>query len=359
MKRIKFIFLLILLSCGKENESRRYLVRDVYKDSIVDDKIFLSTPRVAEINSNETILSYDKSLEQFQVFDLNAKKVASRINLEFFGPNAVPQNLFSSILFKDKLLISSSESLVVVSLSGEKEKEIFYDKILDDLEIQGKRISPIYRSNWDPVRGDVYLWVKDLNSHTNQFQSYKEKIQLIRYSLLTDSSEILSLDVPQNLIDNDRGYYSSFPPLVSVYDGNLVYAFSYLPDVFYYNVDSRKGKKFLSIPSNFHKTPPVLYKNYSELNLGKVGNSTQFIDLIFDPSGNRILRKHRQYIDGASTGEDGLMIIELDNTSEEVKMEEKIGRLFHNSDFIIALDLESKNEDVLSFFKFKIEKVKD
>lgn len=211
---------------------------EIYKS----DESFLTVPRISEINSQGVLLSFDRSREEFQLFDLVQKELIGRVKVDFFGPNSIPPNVFSSLLFKDQIFVSTSESLTIFNLDGEKVKEIFYLVILEKSGVNGKSISVIFRSNWDPVTGDVFLWVKDFNSHQNCFLSYDEKIELVRYSLVEERAEYLELKVPENLIQENKGYYTSLPPLISVYGEKLVYAFRYLPEIFLVDLNTNETK---------------------------------------------------------------------------------------------------------------------
>ncbi|SFG78598.1 protein of unknown function [Algoriphagus hitonicola] len=353
-KIISAIFL-IILACNQKESRESFQIDEIADFEINEsEESFLTVPGISEINSQGVLLSFDRSREEFQLFDLVQKKLIGRVKVDFFGLNSIPPNVFSSLLFKDQIFVSTSESLAILNLDGEKVKEIFYRAILEKSGINGKSISVIFRSNWDPVTGDVFLWVKDFNSHQNRFQSYDEKIELLRYSLVEERAEYLELKVPENLIQENKGYYPSLPPLISVYGEKLVYAFRYLPEIYLVDLNTNETKEISIPPTNFKATEPIAFENYSRSTIGEVGESTQFIDLIVDPSQNQILRKHRKYRDGVSTGKDYLTVIKWDGSWGEIEIDNKLGRFLPSESHVFAISNEMPDEAAFRYHSFDV-----
>ena len=350
------IVFILLFSCSQKDSRRTYQILSLENFQVQEkEEPFLSIPRISEINSQGVLLSFDRGREEFQLFDLVKSELIGRVKVNFDGPNSIPSNVFSSILFQNQILISTSESLAIINLEGEKLKEIYYKDILENSGISGKSISVIFRSNWDPNTGEVYLWIKDSNSHKNRFQSYDKKIDLLKYSIIDERADFLKLDVPENLIQEAKGYYKSLPPLISVNGGKMAYAFRYLPEVYLLDLNTGEIKEYLIKPTNFKETESTYYKDYSRSKIGEVGESTQFIDLLVDPSKNQILRRHRTYRDGVSTGKDFLTVIQWDGSSGEIEIESKLGRLLPNESKVFAISNEMPDENSFRYHSFKIE----
>lgn len=88
--------------------------------------------------------------------------------------------------------------------------------------------------------------------------------------------------------------------------------------------------------------------------MGDVGESTQFIDLIVDPSQNQILRKHRKYRDGVSTGKDYLTVIKWDGSWGEIEIDNKLGRLLPNESQVFAISNEMSDEAAFRYHSFDV-----
>jgi len=122
MKKILFyLFLVLFFSCSKEELRQEFVVQEIDELRIQDSlNFFLTIPRLAEINQEGVLVSFDKAQEEFQLFDLNSSKLIKRVPVQYFGPNSISENIFSSMLFNGNILISTAESIAVLEYPPEQ-----------------------------------------------------------------------------------------------------------------------------------------------------------------------------------------------------------------------------------------------
>lgn len=358
-KIVYFSLMLIMLSCAKEPKQVNFQLFEKSGVEIQGDgKLFTFSGQNAELSKEGQLLSFDRTQGEFQVIDLSSAKLLKRIKLELDGPNGISSPVFSSMLFQNQLLISTAKSLVVLDSLGTKSNEFLYSDLVDRFNLQNKSISVLIRSNWDKKTGDVYLWIKDFNSHQNQFKSYDQAIHFLKFNPISNQGEVIELKVPEALIQEGLGYYSALPPHVAVDNETLVYTFSYLPEIFVFDTKTKTSQQF-EIPLNsYAQAEPIPYSKYRDASIGKEGAASIFVDLVYDSESKVIIRKGRHYFDGKMKGFDYLSIVDEEGNFDEVELGFTSGRLFFHDGYLYGHSVSNENEDLLAFDKLLITKVK-
>ncbi|MCH7397894.1 hypothetical protein MM236_07835 [Belliella sp. DSM 107340] len=361
MKKI-FFFCIIIGSCNPKsnNTLEELIVEKTILNLDFGNDIYDANPSFYGLNNNYELLVYDRNQAELQLFEINSNKKI-KINLEFSGPNSIDKNIFSLYKEKENLHICSGNSVVIADIDGKKLKEVFYHEILEKLKLQNHlySLSIIPKSNWNVETNDLFLWLKAFNSHESKFKIYNEFIEILRYNVISDSSEILKLKVPENLIqESNQGYYQGIIPHISVKNNTIVYAFPNFDDVFIYNQETKEIINHKITPKSFKQSPPTNYENY-----GKTGEIvgevyTRILDIAFDYENRLIYRLHSQIQDGKLIGHRKLTILNLQGEHKEVDLTEESGVRLQTSNgklYIIQRDIPDENSLRLNQYEIKLD----